>query len=170
MPVSYQIAVLTHVLAAIVWVGGVLFVGGVALPASRSLDDEEEGRRVVRLLGQYFRPVGWTAIAVLVLSGSYMMWVWGARPANVWDGTFFDTIRTQWLGNKLLLVGLMVVSSGLHDWYVGPRASAADKDAPDRVERWRTAAAVLGGLTALLAVAIVGIAIVVSRPWMNFGY
>lgn len=169
MPISYQIAVLAHVMAAIVWVGGVLFLGAVAVPASRSLD-EREGRRAVRVLGRYFRPIGWSALAVLVASGTYMMWIWGARPANVWDGTFFDTIRAKWLGTKLWLVGLMILVSGFHDWYVGPRASALGDDAPEQARRWRIAAAILGAATAIVAIAIVGIAIVISRPWMNFGY
>jgi len=169
MPISYQIAVIAHVFAAIVWVGGVLFLGSVAMPASRTVD-ESEGRRMVRTLGRYFRPVGWTALAILVVSGSYMMWIWGATPSNVWSGEFFDTIRARWLGTKLVLVGAMILTSGVHDWYVGPRASSSEEEGAETWDRWRTAAAVLGAATALLAVAVVGIAIVISRPWMNFGY
>lgn len=171
MPISYQIAVLLHVLAAVVWVGGLLFLGGVALPASRTLDDEQRAREIVRLLGQYFRPIGWSALAVLVASGAYMMWIWGARPGNIWDGTFFGTIRARWLGIKVLLVGLMIAVSGLHDWYVGPKASSLESEGEtERAGRWRIYAAVLGAVTALLAVAVVLLASVIARPWMNFGY
>lgn len=158
----YDIAVTLHVLAALSWVGGVLFIGTVALPASRQMPDRR-GREAIAVLGRRFRPVGWTALAVLVATGTYMMGAWGATPANVLDGRFFaEGTRARMLGWKLLLVLAMLTISGVHDWYLGPKASS-DPDDDEGLRRW---AAVLGSATALLSVGIVILAVLVARPWM----
>lgn len=167
MSSTYEIVVVIHVISAIVWVGGVVFIGGVAVPASRKMS-EETGRQAVSAIARRFRPVGWGALGFLVATGFYMIWEWGARPDNLLDGSFFANDRHWLLGIKLILVGLMLVVSGIHDWYVGPRASALAREADDEetARPWRRWAAILGIVTGLLVIAIVVIAVYVARPWM----
>ena len=60
-----------HALAAVVWIGGSLFMLLAGRPAMRSLrrDLGESGGLVGRALAVEFRPVVTTAIAVLIVSG-----------------------------------------------------------------------------------------------------
>jgi len=69
MPV---IAVTAHVLAVIVWIGG-MFFGFVALrPAMKGMDTMAAARFWCALLGK-FLPWVWAAIVVLLASGTYMV-------------------------------------------------------------------------------------------------
>lgn len=167
MPLSYEFAVIVHVFAAVVWVGGVLFIGAIAIPASRSLP-EEQRRKTISLLTRPFRIVGWIALLTLLGTGLYLIWIWGARPGNLVDGTFFDTPRAWILGVKIALVTLMILVSGLHDWYIGPKAAELAEEQNENARPWRIAAGLLGGLTGLLSLCIVLCAIVIARPWMTF--
>lgn len=69
MPV---IAITAHVLAVIVWIGG-MFFGVVALrPAMRGMDTLPAARFWCTVLGR-FLPWVWAAIVVLLASGFYMV-------------------------------------------------------------------------------------------------
>ena len=69
MPV---IAITAHVLAVIVWIGG-MFFGFVALrPAMRDMDTLAAARFWCALLSR-FLPWVWAAIVVLLVSGTYMV-------------------------------------------------------------------------------------------------
>lgn len=160
----YKAALIIHVLSAMIWVGGVLFIGMIAVPATRRLSAELR-RQLMTDLGNRFRTVGWVALALLILSGSYIMYFWGARPENLLDLSFFAAPHTAMLGNKLILVVLMIAASGVHDWYLGPLASR-EGHSPEAAERYRKIASWLGRITAILVLGIVVMAIFVARPWV----
>jgi uncharacterized membrane protein len=168
MPTSYAIAVVIHVLAAFVWVGGVLTIGAVALPAARQLP-EQQRRAAVSAIARRFRPIGWSALLVLIVTGFYLITHWGATASNLLSLEFFAIDRAKPVGVKLVLIALMLVTSGLHDWWVGPEASRlAKEEEQQRAETWRRWAALLGALTGLLVIGIVLVATVVARPWIVF--
>ena len=161
----YRIAIITHVLAAVVWVGGVLFMGMIAVPTAKKLNDEQLRRKLLDVMGRRFRPVGWTALGLLVATGIYLMWHWGARWETVLDLSFFEHDHGRMLGYKLLLVLPMLVISALHDFWLGPRATDSDRS-PEEIERHRRWAGVLGRITGVLVVVIVVVAVFVARPWI----
>ena len=88
----YQIAVFIHILAAVIWVGGMLFLVMVLVPLSRR--ERKTGGAMVGLLRdspQKFLPVAWAAMAFLVVTGIYIGWdQWGVRPGN-----FFPRVATS---------------------------------------------------------------------------
>lgn len=159
----YRIAVIVHVLSAVMWVGGVLFMGMVAVPAAKKLDDGLR-RQLLDDLGRRFRPMGWTALGLLVATGIYLMWHWGATVGTVLDLSFFEHGHTQKLGYKLVLVGMMLVVSGLHDFWLGPRATREGRS-PEEIARDRKWAGMLGRGTGILVILIVVLAVFVARPW-----
>ena len=101
-----------HVLAAVTWLGGMLFIALVLVPVSRRLPDADLRLRLIRDLGTRFRTVGWIAIGVLVLTGLGNLWV---RPE------LLGAPRFHW---KVGLVVLALALSVLHDFVLGPRAGA----------------------------------------------
>jgi putative copper export protein len=146
-----------HVLSASIWVGGTVALVFVGVPAIRKL--EGEARAVaMRTLGRRWRPIGWSAMAVAILSGLWLTERHGGFHRAVLD-TDFD--RTLIL--KSVLVALLVVGGLLHDFVLGPRLQRELRAGSETVPATRRQLVVVGwfnfGLT--IAVPILG-AIVLS--------
>ena len=68
----YQWVVFAHIIAAIAWIGGMLFVALVLVPVLRRGPRELRAALLDRV-GRRFRTVGWAAIAVLLVTGVWMI-------------------------------------------------------------------------------------------------
>jgi putative copper export protein len=103
---------IVHLLAAIVWVGGTVALVFVAVPPLQRLEGEERARQL-RALGRRWRPLGWSALGVAIVTGLLI----ASR-----DGAFDTTPeRFDWvLAIKGALVGLLVAGAYLHDYVLGP--------------------------------------------------
>jgi uncharacterized membrane protein len=99
-----------HVLSAITWVGGMLFIALVLVPTVRAVGDAALRTRLVRESGRRFRTIAWAALAVLVLTGLLNLWL---QPG------LLRSPRLHW---KLGLVGLALILGAFHDFVLGPRA------------------------------------------------
>ncbi len=164
----YEISVWLHIVAATVWVGGMLFLVLVVVPWLRSGARANAGA-FLRETGRRFRNVGWACFAVLLATGSFNLWMRGTRLP--------DLFRTEWLASsfgrtvlvKIGLFSLILLVSAFHDFAVGPRASAAIERDPRSPEArsLRLRASLLGRANAVLAlVAIfVGVMLVRGTPW-----
>jgi uncharacterized membrane protein len=102
-----------HVLAAAVWVGGVIVLVVVAVPYARSLAGEERAA-ALRAIGRRWRPLGWGALGVLALTGIEL-----AAENGVFDGTA-DTSFTVVFAVKMGLVVALAAGAYLHDFVLGP--------------------------------------------------
>lgn len=158
------LSVALHVLAAIVWLGGLFFLGFVGAPELRRLDDLHLRQRLFHVLGLRFRTVGWAALAVLILTGLLNLWFRGLLH---WQGVlaepaFWATPLGRALAWKLAAVALMLVVSFLHDWVYGPRAGLVPPDA-DAARRCRRTAVLLAQVNTLLALVIIGAAVLLAR-------
>ena len=110
-----------HLLAAIVWIGGMLFLALVLIPSLQGLEDSKLRSQLVHLVGRRFRTVGWIAIGVLITTGILNVIRLGVSPIALL-GTRFGTI----LGLKLALVSVMIVLSGVHDFILGPKLTSSN--------------------------------------------
>jgi copper resistance protein D len=131
-----------HVLAAVTWIGGMLFIALVLVPVARRLQDPILRTRLVHDLGVRFRTVGWIAVAVLVGTGLANLWL---RPE------LLTTTRFWW---KAGLVVLALVLSALHDFVLGPRAGRPGADPSARV---RASWVARVNLVVVLAVVVIGL-------------
>jgi copper resistance protein D len=103
---------IVHLLAAIVWAGGTVALVFVAVPAVLRLQGPERAS-LLRELGQRWRPIGWSALGVAVVTGAIL-----AQRAHAFNGAPHDF---DWvLAAKGLLVGLLVAGAYLHDFVLGP--------------------------------------------------
>ena len=66
------IAISLHVLAALVWVGGMFFAYMALRPAAGSLEPPQRLRLWAQVFGRFF-PWVWAAIVVLLVSGYWMI-------------------------------------------------------------------------------------------------
>jgi uncharacterized membrane protein len=113
----YTTLVAFHVLAAAVWVGGTVTLVFATVPTLRTLPPEQRADKV-RLLARRWRPLGWSALAVLGASGIWLAFgYWGADDADV----LFHTEEGHILIAKAVLYVCLLVTVVLHDVVLGPR-------------------------------------------------
>ncbi|MDR7447343.1 MAG: DUF4149 domain-containing protein, partial [Armatimonadota bacterium] len=115
----YHLSVFLHVLSAVVWVGGMLFLALVAVPVLRGLPDRPRADLVARM-GERFRPVAWTCIVVLLVTGILNLAYRGVSWESVATGRLWQSPFGHVLAWKLVLVAAMVVLSAWHDFLLGP--------------------------------------------------
>ena len=140
-----------HVLGAIVWVGGLMYQAHVLLPAAR-----RGSAGLFADAARRGRPIAWTAIALVVLTGFYNVTRLGPVERVMESGTGLV------LAVKFILVLAAVALAGQRDFAQLPRlarALAARED-PARalgVIAW------LDRAVLLLAVVIVYLGLAISR-------
>jgi len=160
----YYVNVTIHVLAAMLWLGGMFFLGVVGVPILRAVEPPALRQRLFQGLGLRFRAVGWYAIAVLVVTGVLNLYFRGWLH---WDGVlgaraFWSTRIGHALGVKLAAVAAMITFSALHDFILGPRAGRAAPGSPEAI-RLRRGAALFGRANAIIGVVLVAAAVVLAR-------
>ncbi|RMD80169.1 MAG: DUF4149 domain-containing protein [Gammaproteobacteria bacterium] len=137
-----------HLLAAAAWVGGMLFLALVLLPAARATLPPEEAGALLEAAARRLALVGWGCLGVLAVTGGLLL----ARSGAALDEPAFWTGPAgRVLALKLLLVGLLVGVEALHDFVLGPRGARLWREAPAsaaaqrlrRGSRWLARAALL---------------------------
>ena len=63
---AYLAVVTVHIFAAMLWVGGTLFLVIVGAPALRAVEPESLREQLFEAIGMRFRYVGWLAVAVMM--------------------------------------------------------------------------------------------------------
>jgi uncharacterized membrane protein len=159
----YYLNVTIHVLAAMLWLGGMFFLGVVGAPALRAIEPPSLRQHLFQDLGTRFRRVGWMSIAVLLVTGvinlHYLGWLhWSAVLGST---DFWRTNPGRALAAKLLAVAVMLAMSAIHDFVHGPRAGRASPGSPEAIalrKRATVYARINGILGVLLVIAAVRLA------------
>lgn len=159
---AYYISVSLHVLAAMTWLGGMLFLGLVGAPALRKVEPPQLRQALFRDLGMRFRGVGWAAIAILVVTGILNLHFRGWLSSAVGSSGFWSTTAGRSLAVKLAAVATMIAISGFHDFVHGPRASRHAPGTPEAIAARRTAM-ILARINAMVGVLVVLAAVRLAR-------
>lgn len=163
MPVLYYTNVTVHLLAALLWLGGMLFLAVVGAPVLRKVEPPELRMQLFSRLGERFRLVGWWAIAVLVITGVFNLHYRGLLVGALWvDVEFWATPMGTALAWKLGAVTVMLLISGFHDFLSGPAASRLTPGSPEAL-RARRRAALLARVNAIVGVVVVIAAVRLAR-------
>lgn len=107
------VLVVLHVLGATVWVGGTVALTFIAVPAIRTLTGEPRAT-AMRRLGERWRPIGWTALLAMVLTGAPL-----ASHLLPDGGTGAKAVFAV----KMALFAALIVVAYLHDFVLGPRVA-----------------------------------------------
>jgi putative copper resistance protein D len=161
----YQLSVYVHILGAVIWVGGMLFLALVVVPVSRRLPSAERGA-FIGAIGRRFRAVGWACIALLVVTGAMSSGYRGVTWESIASGRLFGSAFGRILATKLALVAAMLVLSAIHDFAVGPasaRALERPGTPPRQVASLRRAASWMARVNALLALLVIALAVALVR-------
>ncbi len=149
-----------HVLAAVGWIGGMLFLSLVLAPVFRSHRSNPEIGPFFMTAAKRFRFVVWSAVAILLGTGPVLL---HQRGLSFLDPSSWPRVLTV----KLALVAALVLLTALHDLILGPRTAAASGTAPRARSRMEdlllTTSAWLPRLSLLLAVMVLFAAVVLAR-------
>jgi copper resistance protein D len=135
---------IVHLLAAIVWVGGTIALVFVAVPPVQRLEGEARAQ-VLREFGRRWRPIGWSALGIAIVTGAIIAFRAGA----------FDTTpaKFDWvLAIKGALVGLLIAGAYLHDYVLGPGLARQIREG--RPQSFRPVLTTMGRANLLLTIAI----------------
>lgn len=168
MHVFYLLSVWLHILAAVVWIGGTVFLVLVLVPATRQPEYRGISVSLIHWTGVRFRWIGWVCLGLLLLSGTFNLAYRGVGWVDVWSGQLWQGPFGRVLGIKLLLVGLILLISVLHDFAIGPRATVMGQQNPasPRAVQLRRQAVWLGRFNLLLALVVVALGVVLVRGWI----
>lgn len=149
-----------HLLAAVVWIGGMLFLSLVAVPVLKPRSSGPGHADLFRAMAIRFRPIVWMAVVTLLCTGPLLL---SMRGVSV-------LAPAQWpavLSIKLGLVVLLLILTGTHDLLIGPRVGALVRIPPQDRTGWDRSLILLAPWLArfslLLAITIVGVAVSLSR-------
>lgn len=119
----FKLALFFHIISAIFWVGGMLFLVLVIAPYLKTLSDPKEKSKIYQTVGTQYRFWGWVAIITLLVTGPVMLSTfYGIPPQMIFDPSLHSSGFGRALAIKLALVILIVVSALVHDFWIGPRA------------------------------------------------
>jgi putative copper export protein len=146
---------IVHLLAATVWVGGTIVLVFVGVPVIRKLEGEARAT-AMRTLGRRWRPLGWSAMGVAIVSGLWLTDEHGGFSRAALDSEF-----DRWLIAKSALVVLLCVGALVHDFVLGPRLQRQLRAAAPEAPATRRRLIVVGWLTFVLTLAVPVLGVVV---------
>jgi putative copper export protein len=136
-----------HVLAITIWVGPQVFLFAAAVPAVRTIEDAKQRAQVMRVLALRFGWLGWSAMAVIIVSGVINLFIVAddlpGYSAGDLVGSGLRYSRLFW--EKMFFVGVALALTAVHTFFAGPRQlqlmeqASADERALRRARRWSMA-------------------------------
>ncbi len=164
-PKLYALSVSTHVLAATIWIGGMLFLSLVLIPGLRGLDDPALRSRLIQTVGIRFRLVGWICLGTLLFTGVTNLLTRGIGWSLLADSAFWGGGYGRTLLWKLGVFAVILLLSGTHDWWIGPRAGVVARAQPGSPEamRLRRMATWFGRVNVLLSLAMLVLGVLLAR-------
>lgn len=149
-----------HLIAAVSWIGGTIFLSLVLAPSYRVLASKPDAGALFRATARRFRLIVWGAVAVLLMTGPLLV------VSHGWP--LFDPVRwPSLLATKLSFAGVLLLMTVAHDLVLGPRVRAimavpsGQRNASDRTIL--AAATWLPRMALILALAILLAAVMLAR-------
>ena len=107
----YWVCVSCHLLAASLWLGHMFVWSLVIGPAQKRIEPPETAE-LLRERSLYLGALGWPALAVLLVTGLYMLWYRGVSPGDLVSGAAFsangDSLAIK-LGAVLFMIFYQIV-------------------------------------------------------------
>jgi uncharacterized membrane protein len=159
----YLLNVTVHLLAALLWLGGMFFLAAVGAPVLRKVEPPELRTQLFRTLGEKFRRVGWASIVILLVTGTLNLHFRGLLSwQTLGSAAFWSSPYGRALAWKLTAVLAMLIVQAVHDFSVGPMAGRLPPGSPEML-RARRRAALLARLSAILGIVVVAAAVRLAR-------
>ena len=125
MHALYLFSVWLHIMAAVIWLGGTIFLALVFIPAVRRPEFGSIAVELILWTVRRFRLIGWLCFLVFITTGAMNLIFRGVTWRDVFDPLFWRGSFGSVLTLKLATVALIIAISAVHDFVIGPRATAA---------------------------------------------
>jgi uncharacterized membrane protein len=156
----YHALVALHLLAAVAWIGGMLFLSLVLAPLVKNRKAAPEFMALFRSAALRFRVVVWTAIALLLTTGPVLLARRGMMLTNPASWSSIATI-------KIWLVLLLLVVTMLHDVALGPQVGRASSIPASSRTAWEkltvSTARWVPRFSLLLSLTVIVVAVILAR-------
>ena len=116
MSLIWVAAISLHILAAVAWIGGMVFLSFVLAPLVSSRQATSEAAALFRSSARRFRLIVWGAMAVLIMTGPPLL-------AQREIALMHPSTWPQIVAVKLGLVAVLFFSTFSHDLFLGPKFS-----------------------------------------------
>lgn len=137
-----------HLLAAMIWVGGSIALIVAGVPAVRKLEGEARAT-AMRALGLRWRPLGWGAMAVAIVSGLWLTDHHGGFNEQALSTSFDKTLIA-----KSVLVVFLVIASVIHNSVLGPKLQRQLREGSPEAPATRRRLVVVGYVSFALTIAV----------------
>ena len=157
---AFHALVWLHLLAAVAWIGGMVFLSLVLVPVVRHESFRAQRGPLIRAAALRFRLVVWAAVGALLATGPLLIMHrgWSLADPGGWPTA---------LVVKLTLVAILLALTAVHDWFIGPRVGRIlmmPETSRSRDERLLVAGSSwLPRLSLLLAAAVLLAAVTLAR-------
>lgn len=166
MSALYFLSVWLHILCAIAWIGGMVFLTLIVVPWMRT-QDRALGARFLQETGSRFSRLAWIAFSILFATGCFNLVHRGVHLRDFVDPEWLSSSFGRTVIAKLAVFALAVTLSAIHDFAHGPRALAEIRKDPTSAaaEAARRRASMLGRLNAVLALVLLSLGVAIVRGW-----
>ncbi len=154
-----------HILMAMFWIGGMLFTAAVLVPVSRDKMFEHRRGYLFKKAGTIFSRISWVIFLLMIVTGVTMLLGMGYGMDDLMSSHFWGSAYGSALMGKLHIFSLVLILSGIHDFWLGPKAAELMDHEPDSTltRRFRKASSWVGRINLLLGLIILYYAIVLVR-------
>lgn len=157
----YIFSIFLHISAACLWLGGMLFLILAFIPGIKNHPDKVD---LISSVSLKFRVAGSVALIILFITGILQLEYRGIH----WNLDFFmSSFFGKMAGLKIIVFTLILLTSLIHDYYIGTRAIEAWKINPENPKSiaLRKSSRMLGRINFLLALIAVFLGVVLVRGW-----
>lgn len=164
MHTYFLISLWIHLITAMVWIGGMLFMVMVLMPTMRQPDFKEQAPAIIGHAARKFKRIGWSCLLVLFVTGITNL-IFKGFGDSLHTGGFWQLPYAHMLATKIVLLLIIVCMSVYHDLKMGPatiEAMKANPDAPETI-KMRKSAVMHGRVTLLLSLVMVTLGLLMAR-------
>ncbi|MEM7396191.1 MAG: hypothetical protein AAF492_27975 [Verrucomicrobiota bacterium] len=158
----YEFVVWLHILAAMAWVGSLVFLVSCLMPAMKSPESLKLWKPVLKKSGLRFRMLGWTYLIALFVSGIFLM-----NYRGFMDGgpEFWQNPMGKLMSFKVTLAIVVFVLFLVLDFFLSRAAARVWLDEEETLiaPKYQKRVAVLCWIQVLLALVLIGIGVLIVR-------
>ncbi len=143
-----------HLFAVTFWIGGMVFLGAVAVPVARATGGPEGSRALIRNVARRFGILGGVAWLVIFVTGFGLMSHRNIKMSQITETAYGQKILTKLI--LLILAGVVVV---IHAMWQGPAVHRAEQAGDEaRAKKLKAIGGMLDGVILLLTLAALAVA------------
>ncbi|WP_069131226.1 CopD family protein [Rhodohalobacter halophilus] len=160
----YVWSALIHIIIACFWIGGMLFMVAILVPATRNKLASQRGLLFTEL-GTRFSRMSWLLFPILFITGITALLGRGYSIQDLLSMSFWKSMYGTTLLNKLTVFSLMLIVTAIHDFWLGPKAATLMDSKPDSdlTKTYRKASSWGGRINLVLGLVILYFAVSLVR-------